>query len=251
MPVSDLSQLRQPGKWVPTASWILYDLANTIYAATVVYLLVPRYVDRFESWSIGIAQTASMIVAGLLVPVLGAICDRTRKTSSYLAFGTSLCIVCLAGFGIVFDGPRVWILVLFFVAHVSYQTALVFYNALLPSVARFERSGLVSGLGVGVGYLGTLLILGAFLLISDTSLRFFVGPNALIFGLSKATNLKKQSERQGARGYSHVLRNLGSAPFLRRVHLAVCGAATSGTAHLWRGHDGSLQPCLPRLSRLQ
>ena len=41
------------------------------------------------------------------------------------------------------------------------------------------------------------------------------------------------------------------APFLRRVRVALCGAAAPGTAHLRHRADGPLQPCLPRLSCLQ
>jgi UMF1 family MFS transporter len=47
---------------------------------------------------------------------------------------------------------------LFFVANVGYNAALVFYNALLTSVAADKHQGLVSGLGVGLGYIGTMII---------------------------------------------------------------------------------------------
>jgi UMF1 family MFS transporter len=45
--------------------------------------------------------------------------------------------------------------VLFVVANVGFEGALVFYNAYLPDIAPRGRQGWVSGLGFGVGYLGS------------------------------------------------------------------------------------------------
>jgi UMF1 family MFS transporter len=61
-------------------------------------------------------------------------------------------------------------LALFVVANFLYQVSLVFYNALLPSVAPPGRQGRISGLGVGLGYLGQPLALPvAFLLAAKLS----------------------------------------------------------------------------------
>jgi UMF1 family MFS transporter len=43
------------------------------------------------------------------------------------------------------------------IANIGYQTALIFYDALLPSVSTTLNWGKVSGLGVGLGYAGALL----------------------------------------------------------------------------------------------
>ena len=88
---ASIEQTFRRHSWIPTGSWILYDLANTVYAATVTYLLVPEITDggnRFTT-AVGATQTASMILAGLLVPVLGGICDRTGNTRFYLVVSTS------------------------------------------------------------------------------------------------------------------------------------------------------------------
>jgi serine/threonine protein kinase len=49
------------------------------------------------------------------------------------------------------------------VANLTYNLGLLFYNSLLPAVATPARSGFVSGIGVGIGYLGTILVLVALL----------------------------------------------------------------------------------------
>jgi UMF1 family MFS transporter len=86
---------------------------------------------------------------------MAALCDRTGQTRLYLAFFTAVCVSAMALIGAV----SAWwaVLLCLAVANIAYQNALTFYPALLPSVAPADRMGLVSGLGVGLGYLGTIL----------------------------------------------------------------------------------------------
>lgn len=51
-------------------------------------------------------------------------------------------------------------LVFFVVANAAYQAGLQFYDALLADVSTEENRGLVGGIGVGVGYLGSFLAIG-------------------------------------------------------------------------------------------
>ena len=52
----------------------------------------------------------------------------------------------------------------FVVANFAYQAALIYYDALLPDVARPLARGRLSGIGVALGYCGTLLVGGLLLL---------------------------------------------------------------------------------------
>jgi UMF1 family MFS transporter len=63
----------------------------------------------------------------------------------------------MALFGFTTDA--VMLMALFFVSNFAYNSAVVFYNSLLASVAADRHQGLVSGLGVGLGYFGTILTL--------------------------------------------------------------------------------------------
>ena len=145
-----------------TAAWVLYDLANTVYAATLTFLFTP-YASRElgEKSSLGWVQFASMVLAALLVPVLGALVDHTARTRRYLTIATLLCIAAMAGFGLGLG--HAWMLGCFFLANVTYNLGLLFYNSLLPAVASDDRAGRVSGLGVGIGYFGTILVLATLL----------------------------------------------------------------------------------------
>lgn len=137
---------------------MLYDLANTVYAAFLTFLFTPFVTARFqEKGGLGITQTLSMLVAASLVPFLGALADRTARTRGYLAVATLLCIAAIGAFAI--DDGKWWLLGCFFVANVTYNLGLASYNALLPSVADEQHAGRLSGIGVGVGYVGTILVL--------------------------------------------------------------------------------------------
>ncbi|HEX6810200.1 MAG TPA: MFS transporter [Planctomycetota bacterium] len=147
------------GSKLHIGAWVLYDLANTVYSATLTYLLTPFAIEALgrERTPLGLVQTASMLLAGILVPVFGAIVDQTARTRRYLTVATLLCIACTAGFGL--DFGTAWLLGCFFVANLTYNLGLLFYNALLPAVAAPGREGRISGIGVGLGYIGTLVVL--------------------------------------------------------------------------------------------
>ncbi|MCR9246690.1 MAG: MFS transporter [bacterium] len=142
-----------------TWAWILYDPANTVYPATLTFLFTPWIAKTWEggATTIGIVNFASMVIAALLVPALGALTDHTTRTHRYLAYATLACVAALAAWGL--DYGFGWLMVWFFVANLTYNLGILFYNALLSSVALDERAGRVSARAVGVGYFATILIL--------------------------------------------------------------------------------------------
>lgn len=159
---------------------MLYDLANTIYAASVTYLFTPYFTDRFgEARSaIGLTTTASMLVAGLASPLLGALIDRTGRARSYLAVATVANIAVMLAWGLLDSAAA--LLAGLFVANVAYQSALTFYNALLPSVAAAGREGWLSGVGTGVGYFGNVVVLTSLILVPPAG--FVAAAPYLAFG---------------------------------------------------------------------
>jgi MFS transporter, UMF1 family len=68
-----------------------------------------------------------------------------------------VCVGAVALFTTIHPGMVLWGFALAVVANVGFEGALVFYNAYLPDIAPRERQGWVSGLGFGVGYLGSAL----------------------------------------------------------------------------------------------
>jgi UMF1 family MFS transporter len=158
---------------LPIFSWAMYDFANTIYSAIVVTAFFPLFMEKItgRQLHVGITQTVSMVLAGLLVPVAGAIADRTGRAKAYLWWSTVACCVATVCIALPADdrpcklgvaAPTLAVvatLLLFGLANLTYQGSLVFYDTLLPAVASPERQGRVSGLGVGLGYLGVVVVL--------------------------------------------------------------------------------------------
>src|SRR5215203_5812197 len=91
----------------------------------------------------------------LTAPVLGAVADLRQRRVPYLILLTVIAVVLTAALDVA--GGVVVGLALYVAADLSYQSALVFYNALLPVVSAGRGAGSVSGYGTAVGYIGTIL----------------------------------------------------------------------------------------------
>lgn len=174
--VKRLAALTPSGRAGVPIAWALYDFANTVYSYAIVsYALGLWTVDRLgasdgQFWAL-FANAASVGLNALVSPVLGAISDRGGRRLPYLLFFTSLCIAAVAAIGLIPDGGASWLtflgLGLFSLANFAYQAALIYYDATLPIVSRPDSRGRVSGMGVAIGYLGTIVI-ALLILILDT-----------------------------------------------------------------------------------
>lgn len=136
-------------------AWGLYDLANTIFSMNVISLYFPLWLaSTYARGEIFYALTysLSMLVCGVVSPFLGDLGDRVGH-KRILFIVTVLAVA--ATFSLGFMPSLATVLILFAVANVSFQIALVSYNALLPSVSTERDRGRVSGVGVALGYLGS------------------------------------------------------------------------------------------------
>ena len=153
-----LGGLTRSGSAVEGLAWALYDFANTIFSFAIVSFAMSLWVIRFlgeeNGWLFGLAVSVSVLANAAVSPILGAVSDRTGRRKPFLLFFTVLTIVATALIGLV----DIAIGLLFFaVANFAYQAALIYYDALLPDVATPRGRGRLSGIGVGVGYLGTIV----------------------------------------------------------------------------------------------
>lgn len=147
--------------------WTLYDFANTSFSIIVVTFLYAVYFKKTvvgnESigdfyWSLGIS--ISMILAALISPILGAIADYSAGRKRFLLFFTLLCIIPTALLYFIGAGDIFWGIVLFIIATLGFESALVFYDAFLPDITAPKNYGRVSGYGYAFGYVGSIATLG-------------------------------------------------------------------------------------------
>lgn len=158
-------------------AWTLYDFANTIFSMNVVSRYFPLWVTKEHGAPdlyFSVALSFSMLVVAITSPALGAISDDTGKRVKPLLILTTACVIATASIG--FTGSLMTGLVMFAVANYCYQSALVFYDGLLPGVAGSRSVAKVSGYGVGLGYLGAI---AGLLLLAPVEKNF--GPSAVYF----------------------------------------------------------------------
>ena len=149
-------------------SWALYDLANTIWSYGIFSYAIGLYLtsDAVLGPSAGnlwlqIAIAVSVGLNALLSPAIGAISDRAGRRLPYLFTFTLLAIIP----AMLIPGMPVSVAIfLFCLSNFGYQSALIYYDATLKLVSTPANRGWVSGVGNGLGYLGTILI-GVIILI--------------------------------------------------------------------------------------
>lgn len=142
---------------VPVLSWAFYDFANTIWAFSILSLYFALWVTQDN----GAPQayffrtlSFSMLVVAVTCPMLGAVSDRFGRRIPFLAGLVLVCVVCTGLMGRV--GGLTAALVLFAIANFAYQSGNVFYDSLLATVSREDNRGRISGLGVALGYVGSI-----------------------------------------------------------------------------------------------
>jgi UMF1 family MFS transporter len=144
-------------------AWALYDCGNSAFATTVMAGFFPLFFKQYwsagvsatESTSkLGIANSLASIAVAVLAPVLGAIADAGLGKKIWLAgFAAIGCIgtgaLAAVGKG-DYNGATAW----YALATIGFAGSLVFYDALIVTVASDETSDRVSALGFSLGYLG-------------------------------------------------------------------------------------------------
>lgn len=140
--------------------WSLYDLANTIYSMNIVSLYLKRYMlddlaldDRWFD----IPFSLSMLLAALLLPALGAISDHSTKKKLFVFLFTLTCCLATGLLAVASATSLIATVVLFVIANFCYEAGQPFYNALLYSVATPNQARFVSGFGVSLGYVGSIM----------------------------------------------------------------------------------------------
>ncbi len=263
-------------------SWALYDFSNTIFSMNITTLF-------FSAWivyDLGVSNIKFAVAKGLVsalvifsIPLFGAVSDTTQRRKPWIVFFTVASCLATAAIGIVGQTmvphigdsvrnaetiqnfhlvgvPLLLILSFYVIADYTYQGAMPFYNAMLPELAPPALRGRLSGLGTGVGYVGsiagiliafpffngTLPVIGKF---SDSTISALGGlvpfsgtggnistfvPTALMFFLfslplfffcrdHNVIRGKKIDWRKGFADVAHTIRETRKYPGLRRFIL--------------------------------
>ena len=167
----------------------LYDFANSSYTAIIITFVISTYFAKqivgdvqlgaaYWQWTAGICG----ILIALTGPFLGNLADKKKNGQIYyLQIFTYLCIfiTCLFWFSKPNSNFILYTLIIFLLSNFCYEISLIFYNSLLKKISSEKDIGTTSGIGFGLGYLGTVPIL---LLV----LYVFILPEKAPLGLDKS-----------------------------------------------------------------
>ncbi|OAR27714.1 MFS transporter [Streptomyces sp. ERV7] len=180
--------------------WYFYDFACSVYSTTVLTVFLGPYLTAIAKDAadpdgfvhpLGVpvragslfayAVSASVVLAVVLMPVVGAAADRTGRKKPLLAAAAYTGAAATAGMFFL-DGHRYLLgAVLLIVANASLSVSMVLYNAYLPQIAGPEERDRVSSRGWAFGYTA-----GAFVLVLN--LILYSGHDG--FGLSEGTAVR-------------------------------------------------------------
>ncbi len=169
-------------------AWTMYDWANSAFATTIMAAILPVYFadailrgnpDTVPLW--GAAVAIGSLIAALISPLLGAIADFKGSKKTFLAFFVALGVIS-TGCMFFLTGPQhvALTIILYILGTIGFAGSLVFYDALLPHVAREDQLDAVSSKGYAMGYIG-----GGLLLLINV-LMIFLGPKLLTDGSEAA-----------------------------------------------------------------
>ena len=146
-------------------AWMVYDFANSAFAAIVQSTVFPAYYanvvvgnaeGRGDFWW-GALVSLSMILVALTSPLFGGIADHAGVRKPFFVWLTVVSVGATALLAAVGPGMAVTGFVLGVVGLVTYEAAIVYYNSYLPALAPPEQLGRVSAGGFAVGYAGSIV----------------------------------------------------------------------------------------------
>ncbi|MCB8908183.1 MULTISPECIES: MFS transporter [unclassified Streptomyces] len=158
--------------------WYFYDFACSVYSTSVITVFLGPYltsVARAASDAEGFvhplgipvragslfayAVSASLVVAILVMPLAGAVADRTGRKKPLLAAAAYLGAAATAGMFFLAGDRYLLGTFLLIVANASLSVSMVLYNAYLPQISEPDERDAVSSRGWAFGYTSGALVL--------------------------------------------------------------------------------------------
>jgi UMF1 family MFS transporter len=149
-------------------SWAMYDWANSAFATTIMAAVLPVFYAKVAAGNLepniassywGYTNTIAMLVVALLAPVLGAIADFRRSKIRFLTYFMLLGSLFSAMLFLVQSGGWLMASVFYVIGRIGFSGSNIFYDSLLPHLARKDDIDRISTFGYSLGYLGGGILL--------------------------------------------------------------------------------------------
>jgi UMF1 family MFS transporter len=208
--------------------WYFYDFACSVYSTSVVTVFLGPYLTSVAKAAadadgfvhpLGVpvragslfayAVSASIVVAVLVMPLVGAAADRTGRKKPLLAASAYLGAAATAGMFFL-EGERYLLgAFLLVVANASLSVSMALYNAYLPQIAGPDERDAVSSRGWAFGYTSGALVLvlnlvlysghDSFGLSEGMAIRICLASAGLWWGAFTLVPLRRLRDRRIAR----------------------------------------------------
>ncbi len=174
-------------------SWAFYDWANSAFSTTVVAGFFPIFFGAYwadptdvnqSTLQLGIANSIASIIIALISPILGAIADCASTKKKFLITFAFLGISMTGGLWFIKQGEWKLAVFVYIMASIGFMSGNIFYDSLLPNVAKRNYLDHVSSFGYALGYLG-----GGILFLINVLMYL----NPSLFGIPDATTAVKLS----------------------------------------------------------
>jgi UMF1 family MFS transporter len=150
-------------------SWSMYDWANSAFATTIMAAMFPPFYREMATTA-GLSEanataawayttSIALLIIALLAPVLGAISDHTGGKKWYIAFFAGLGILGTGLFVVLGNDTYILGSIFFILGNVGFAGANIFYESLLPHIAKKDDIDQISTRGYALGYVGGGILL--------------------------------------------------------------------------------------------
>ena len=149
-------------------AWAMYDWANSAFVTTIMTAVFPVYFSKVACKGMapqtattyyGVATTIGLVIIAALSPILGAYADFRPIKKRLLAWFLVMGVITTTLMFFITAGNWMFAAVLFILSNIAVNGSFVFYDALLPHVARDDEIDRVSTAGYALGYIGGGLLL--------------------------------------------------------------------------------------------
>ncbi len=160
-------------------AWAIFDWANSAYSLVISTAIFPIYfikntpdIINLGGWNFSnsalysFAVSISYIIIAALSPLLSGMADYSGRRKFFLRMFTLIgSLACITLY--FFKGvPQFWLgTSAFILATIGFSGSLVFYDSYLPLIVTEDRYNKVSAKGYTYGYIGSVLLLIAILIM--------------------------------------------------------------------------------------
>ncbi|MER5206903.1 MFS transporter [Streptomyces sp. NPDC002825] len=205
--------------------WYFYDFACSVYSTSVITVFLGPYLTSVARAAadaegfvhpLGVpvragslfayAVSASLVVAILAMPLVGAAADRTGRKKPLLAASAYLGAAATTGMFFLAGDRYLLGTFLLIVANASLSVSMVLYNAYLPQIAEPDERDAVSSRGWAFGYTSGALVLvlnlvlysghDSFGLTEGEAVRICLASAGLWWGAFTLVPLRRLRDRQ-------------------------------------------------------